>query len=210
MDLTNLYKGIKFNQKSIMWIALLFIVIITIPLLMQKLYIHEGMSGGDGDDSIWEEADDIGSDALVAELSDLTSKMDKRAAELGAQQQTSDIQNSINRNQQKKTIIDSIKSETSNIEGQINSLNPKLVNIKTKFTEVEPLLTRQTELETTITTSKEQTDIDAAEATKIENSSSITSKVQSVKGDVNTLKGEIKAILSKIDNIDNQIIELQF
>ena len=49
MELTNLYKGIKFNQKSIMWIALLFIVIITIPLLMQKIYIHEGMSGGDGD-----------------------------------------------------------------------------------------------------------------------------------------------------------------
>ncbi len=202
MDLTNLYKGIKFNQKSIMWIALLFIVIITIPLLMQKLYVHEGMSGGDEDGS-------INIDAEISKLDALTTQMDEEADKIETQQQVSDIQDSINRNQQKKIIIDTIKSETSNVEGQINSLKPKLINIKNKFTEIEPLITRQTELETTITTSEEQTDIDTAETTKIENSSSITSKVQSVKGDINTFKSEINAILSKIDNMDNQIIELE-
>ena len=203
MDLTNLYKGIKFNQKSIMWIALLFIVIITIPLLMQKLYVHEGMSGGDEDGS-------INIDAEISKLDALTTQMDEEASKIEAEQGVADIQDSINRNQQKKTIIDTIKSETSNVEGQINSLKPKLINIKNKFTELEPLLTRQTELETTITISDQQTDIDAAETTKIENSSSITSKVQSVKGDINTFKSEINAILSKIDNMDNQIIDLQF
>ena len=201
MDLTNLYKGIKFNQKSIMWIALLFIVIITIPLLMQKLYVHEGMSGGDEDDS-------INIDAEISKLYALTTQMDEEADKIETQQQVADIQDSINRNQQKKIIIDTIKSETSNVEGQINSLKPKLINIKNKFTEIEPLITRQTELETTITTSEEQTDIDTAETTKIENSSSIASKIQSVKGDINTFKSDINAILSKIDNMDNQIIEL--
>ena len=208
MYLTNLYKGIKFNQKSIMWIALLFIVIITIPLLMQKLYVHEGMSGGDGDG----DGDGSGSGSaneLAIEMDALAVQMEERATKIEAQQQTTDIQYSINRNQQKKTIIDSIKSETSNVEGQINSLNPKLINIKSKFIELEPLITRQTDLETTITTSEEQPDIDAAEATKIENSASITSKIQSVKGDINTLKGEINAILTKIDNMDTQLIDLE-
>ena len=201
MDLTNLYKGIKFNQKSIMWIALLFIVIITIPLLMQKLYVHEGIDG--------DEDGSINIDAEISKLDALTTQMDEEADKIETQQQVADIQESINRNQQKKTIIDTIKSETSNVEGQINSLKPKLINIKNKFTELEPLITRQTELETTITTSEEQPDIDAAETTKIENKSSITSKIQSVKGDVNTFKSEINAILSKIDNMDNQIIELE-
>ena len=95
------------------------------------------------------------------------------------------------------------------MEGQISSLNPKLVNIKSKFSELEPLITKQTELETTITTSETQSDIDAAEVAKIENNSTITSKVQSVKGDINTLKGDINAILSKIDNMDTQLLELE-
>ena len=95
------------------------------------------------------------------------------------------------------------------MEGQINSLNPKIVNLKSKFSELEPLMTKQTELETTITTSETQADIDAAEVAKIENNSTITSKVQSVKGDINTLKGDINAILSKIDNMDTQLLELE-
>jgi len=209
MYLTNLYKGIKVNQQSIMWIALLFIAIITLPLLIQKLYRHEGMSGrNDADaDADADAADD--STGEEDELNALSVQMDERAGKIEAQQQATDIQESINRNQKKKTIIGSVKTETSNVEGQISSLNPKLVNIKSKFSEIEPLITKQTELETTITTSETQADIDAAEVAKIENNSTITSKVQSVKGDINTLKGDINAILSKIDNMDTQLLELE-
>ena len=209
MYLTNLYKGIKVNQQSIMWIALLFIAIITLPLLIQKLYRHEGMSGrNDADaDADADAADD--STGEEDELNALSVQMDERAGKIEAQQQATDIQESINRNQKKKTIIGSVKTETSNVEGQISSLNPKLVNIKSKFSELEPLITKQTELETTITTSETQSDIDAAEVAKIENNSTITSKVQSVKGDINTLKGDINAILSKIDNMDTQLLELE-
>ena len=203
MYLTNLYKGIKVNQQSIMWIALLFIAIITLPLLIQKLYRYEGMSGRNDADA----ADD--STGEEDELNALSVQMDERAGKIEAQQQATDIQESIVRNQKKKTIIDSVKTETSNMEGQISSLNPKLVNIKSKFSEIEPLITKQTELETTITTSETQADIDAAEVAKIENNSTITSKVQSVKGDINTLKGDINAILSKIDNMDTQLLELE-
>ena len=205
MYLTNLYKGIKVNQQSIMWIALLFIAIITLPLLIQKLYSHEGMSGRNDADA--DAADD--STGEEDELNALSVQMDERAGKIEAQQQATDIQESIVRNQKKKTIIDSVKTETSNMEGQISSLNPKLVNIKSKFSEIEPLITKQTELETTITTSETQADIDAAEVAKIENNSTITSKVQSVKGDINTLKGDINAILSKIDNMDTQLLELE-
>ena len=209
MYLTNLYKGIKVNQQSIMWIALLFIAIITLPLLIQKLYSHEGMSGrNDADDGADADAADD-STGEEDELNALSAQMDERAGKIEAQQQATDIQESINRNQKKKTIIGSVKTETSNVEGQISSLNPKLVNIKSKFSELEPLITKQTELETTITTSETQSDIDAAEVAKIENNSTITSKVQSVKGDINTLKGDINAILSKIDNMDTQLLELE-
>jgi len=207
MYLTNLYKGIKVKQQSIMWIALLFIAIITLPLLIQKLYRHEGMSGRNDADADADAADD--STGEEDELNALSAQMDERAGKIEAQQQATDIQESINRNQKKKTIIGSVKTETSNVEGQISSLNPKLVNIKSKFSELEPLITKQTELETTITTSETQSDIDAAEVAKIENNSTITSKVQSVKGDINTLKGDINAILSKIDNMDTQLLELE-
>jgi len=211
MYLTNLYKGIKVNQQSIMWIALLFIAIITLPLLIQKLYSHEGMSGRNNADADADADADAVDDSTGEEdeLNALSAQMDERAGKIEAQQQATDIQESINRNQKKKTIIGSVKTETSNVEGQISSLNPKLVNIKSKFSELEPLITKQTELETTITTSETQSDIDAAEVAKIENNSTITSKVQSVKGDINTLKGDINAILSKIDNMDTQLLELE-
>jgi len=211
MYLTNLYKGIKVNQQSIMWIALLFIAIITLPLLIQKLYSHEGMSGRNNADADADADADAVDDSTGEEdeLNALSAQMDERAGKIEAQQQATDIQESINRNQKKKTIIGSVKTETSNVEGQISSLNPKLENIKSKFSELEPLMTKQTELETTITTSETQADIDAAEVAKIENNSTITSKVQSVKGDINTLKGDINAILSKIDNMDTQLLELE-
>ena len=98
MYLTNLYKGIKFNQQSIMWIALLFIAIITLPLLIQKLYSHEGMSGRNDADA--DAADD--STGEEDELNALSAQMDERAGKIEAQQQTTDIQASINRNQKKK------------------------------------------------------------------------------------------------------------
>ena len=205
MNLTSLYKSIKISKKSVMWITLFLIAIITIPLLTKNFIffpLREGNEGGDegGDDSPPESSPDP-----TAVLSDA---MEEEAAEIEAQQAAATLQTSMAENQKKNTVIQTAKTGVTTVEGDISSFNSKLVNIKTKINELEPLVQKQTELETTITTSEIESDITAAEAEKIINTGNMSTKLQSVQGDVATFKGELNAVLAKMENLDNQLIEL--
>lgn len=205
MNLTSLYKSIKISKKSVMWITLFLIAIITIPLLTKNFIffpLREGNEGGDegGDDSPPESSPDP-----TAVLSDA---MEEEAAEIEAQQAAATLQTSMAENQKKNTVIQTAKTGVTTVEGDISSFNSKLLNIKTKIDELEPLVQKQTELETTITTSEIESDITAAEAEKIINTGNMSTKLQSVQGDVATFKGELNAVLAKMENLDNQLIEL--
>ena len=205
MNLTSLYKSIKISKKSVMWITLFLIAIITIPLLTKNFIffpLREGNEGGDegGDDSPPESSPDP-----TAVLSDA---MEEEAAEIEAQQAAATLQTSMAENQKKNTVIQTAKTGVTTVEGDISSFNSKLLNIKTKIDELEPLVQKQTELETTITTSEIESDITAAEAEKIINTGNMSTKLQSVQGDVATFKGELNAVLARMENLDNQLIEL--
>ena len=205
MNLTSLYKSIKISKKSVMWITLFLIAIITIPLLTKNFIffpLREGNEGGDEGD------DDSPPESSPDPTAVLSDAMEEEAAEIEAQQAAATLQTSMAENQKKNTVIQTAKTGVTTVEGDISSFNSKLVNIKTKINELEPLVQKQTELETTITTSEIESDITAAEAEKIINTGNMSTKLQSVQGDVATFKGELNAVLAKMENLDNQLIEL--
>ena len=197
MNLTSLYKSIKISQKSIMWIVLLLVAIITIPLLTRGFNFFNLKEGVDGSP-----------DDYIDMFDSLAEDMDEEVARIEASQQTANLQTSIAENQSKLVVIENTKTGIATIEGDISSFNTKLLNIKTKITEIEPLVTLQTQLETTITTSEIESDITASEAEKIANTSTMSTKLTSIQGDIATFKSDVDSVLTKIETIDTQLIEL--
>ena len=208
MNLTSLYKSIKISQKSIMWIVLLLVAIITIPLLTRGFNFFSLKEGVDGSVSTNDSSPDSSPNDSIDLFVSLAEDMDEEAARIEASQQTANLQTSIAENQSILVVIENTKTGIATIEGDISSFNTKLLNIKTKITEIEPLVTLQTQLETTITISEIESDITASEAEKIANTSTMSTKLKSIQGDIATFKSDVDSVLTKIETIDTQLIEL--
>ena len=221
MNLTSLYKNIKISKKSIMWITLLLIIIITIPLLTNGFGLYEnfdtkddcetetgaickGVLNDEGTEIIRFEPESTGAE--------LGSLMDDEAARIEAQQQASNLAKILADQQGKKTILASANTLFTTIGGNIASLSSKFANIQENMQPLDGLITKLTETMTTLETASEQDQdvLESAEVEKTSIQSDIKSKITNIKTDTGTLKTDINNILTQIETLETDyLIELE-